>query len=290
MDKFVEVIEKIFGVLGYDIYDNFVKVYFDGHRKRIEFKMENEMLIKKKILESDNLSLEQKAEVNFILSKNLKAFMRELNILGIAIDNMDDDANVDNLDEDWLLDFFDKAAKLGNEYSQQLWAKMLSYAASNKEICSKSLLHSLFLMGREDILCFSSICKYTLVKMNANKDSDKIAAYPMIYFKRDAKSYNNHGITSFRLNNLQRLGLIEVNFSSEYVFSAKQMKLRYGNKLIEVECDDKIKIGNVRFTHDGYLLYQMTERTYEQRLVDAIIEIWGIRKYRIFINGKRVNI
>lgn len=285
MTNLTEIIEKILGVLGYDLYESFVKVYFDIRKRRLELKAENEFLIKKIISENENLSLEQKVQINAIWGRNLTSFIREMEILGIAIEKFDDKADENNIGEDWLLDFFDKASRITEKSTKILWGTMLAESASNKKLCSKTLLNSLFLMGSDDISAFLNVCRFTLSDRYLKNQYDDITAYPIIYFSENVKKYNIYMLSSFRLNKLQRLGLIEVDYKSEYVFSEKCIELVYGNYVIKIENDKKIKIGNVRFTYDGFLLYQISQKLYDNSLLDKIIDIWRKRKYIIYING-----
>jgi len=285
MNNLVGILEKIFGVLGYDLYESFVKVYFDIRKKRLELKAENEFSIKKSIFENENLSLEQKVQINAIWGKSLTSFIREMEILGIAMEKFDDNANENNISEDWLLDFFDKASRITEESTKELWGTMLAESASDKRLCSKTLLNSLFLMGTDDILSFLNVCRFTLSEKYLKNKDDNITAYPIIYFSENVEKYNVYMLSSFKLNRLQRLGLIEVDYKSEYVFSEKCMELIYANHVIKIENDKKIKIGNVRFTYDGFLLYQISQKLYDNSLLDKIINIWRNRKYTIYING-----
>lgn len=278
------ILEKILGMLGYDAYNAFIKVHFEANKKRIEFKTDNELAIRKSISESDSLTLEQKVWLNGIMGKNLKSLMREMDILGIALNNMDDNAKMSNLSEDWLLDFFDKASRITEE-TKLIWGKLLSHAASNKNICSKALLNTLFLMGTEEMKNFLNVCQYCLVEMDIDDKSDTISAYPIIFFSKHVDTYNHQRISSLYLQKLQNLGLLDIDLKAEYIFAHKKMKMRYGNKIIELEHDKKIKIGNIRFTYDGFLLYQMSEKIYNSNILNYILEIWRGRGYCIYLNG-----
>lgn len=288
MEKVAEVIEKVIGLLGYDAYDAFIKVYFDNRKKRLEYKMENEILIKKQIVESDQLSFEQKIELNAFLAKDLNKFKRELQILNIAIDNMEQDADVNNLNDDWILDYLDKASRIADKDTQLVWGKLLSYAASNKNVCSKTLLNSLFLMGTEEIGDFLNICQYCLIEMDVDDYVDRISVYPIIFFSGHVDTCISQKISSLRLQKLQNLGLIDVDLKAEYIFSKRRVRLRYKNEIIEIESDKKIKIGNIRFTYEGFLLYQMTEKIYNSSVLNYILEIWRRRGYRIYLNGRKI--
>ncbi len=281
-----EILDKVIGILGYDAYDAFIKTYYDTKKKRIEYKTDNEIVIKKEIMDNNQLTLEQKIELNAVLGKNLKGFKRQIDILGIAVDNMDNDAKAENLNGDWLLDFFDKASLITEDDTKLIWGKLLSYASSDKHICSKTLLNTLFLMGTEETKDFLNVCQYCLIEMDVDYDSDKISAYPIIFFSKHVETYKNQKISSLRLQKLQNLGLLDIDLKSEYIFAKKKVKMRYKNKIIEVEHDKKIKIGNVRFTYEGFLLYQMSEKIYNSNILNYIVEIWRDRGYKVYINGQ----
>ena len=180
-EKVLDIIQKIFGILGYDIYDAFIKVRLENKRQRLELKAEHEKLIKNEILNNEKLTIQQKIALNAVLDKNLCSFMREINILNIALDNINDDANANNLDGDWLLDFFDKVSRITEKNTQIVWGKMLALAASDNKICSKTLLNTLYLMSTEDISSFLNVCRFVLTTRYIDSDI-KISSYPIIFF------------------------------------------------------------------------------------------------------------
>jgi len=288
MNKFNDIVDKILGIMGYDIYNTYIKTYLDSQKSLKEYKFEHELALKKQIAESNTLSLEAKITINTLLDKNLSDFKRQLNILGIAIDNFQANANAHNLSRDWILDFFDKASRITEQDTQLIWGKFLAYAASDKNICSKTLLNSIFLMGTEEFKDFLSVCQFTFSEVGMGSQTEQITAYPIIYYTKHIKTYTENRISTLRLHKLQTLGLIEVDMKDEYVFSKKTIKLIYKNKIIELEHDKKIKIGNVRFTYEGFLLYQMTDKIYNSNVLEYILEIWRRRKYTIYLNESRL--
>lgn len=285
-EKIYSFIKGIWDILGYDLCKEHVEVLWDGQKKLIEYKKENEINIKKSIMESDKLTLQQKITLNAVLDKKLKRFQKEMEVLGIAINCLDEKADVKNLDEEWLLDFFDKASKISEEKIDVIWGKLLSYAASDKSICSKLLLNALFLMGTEETADFLTICQHTLSEMYTEISEKEVSAYPIIFYSKHTDTYNQHGISSMRLHKLEMLGLIEVDYKKELVFKKKKMKLIYQNRKIDVIGNKKIKIGNVRFTYEGFLLYKMTEKIYDTNVLDFIVEVWNRRNYEVYINDK----
>lgn len=288
MDKAFEVAEKILGVLGYDFYQAYIKVYFDAHKKRIDYKIENELAIKKSISESKALTLEQKVSLNAIIGKNLKSIKNQMDILCITIDNLDEDADINNLNEDWILDFFNKASLISEEDTKRVWGKLLACAASDRSICSKLLLNALFLMGSEEMSDFLNVCQYCFSEMNTKSSEERISSYPIIFYSKHVDTYNRQRISSMRLQKLQILGLVETNYKDEYIFTEKKVKLIYKDKVLEIESDKKIRIGNVRFTYEGFLLYKMSEKIFNTGIFNFTIEIWKRRKCAVYLNGNIV--
>lgn len=286
-EKNTSILYKILETIGYDLYDAFIKIRLETKKQRLELKTENEMNIKKQILDNEDLSFEQKIAINAVLDKNLKSFAREISILNIALNNMDDDAKAENLDEDWILDFFDKASRISEVSTQLIWGKMLASSASDKRLCSKTLLNTLYLMGKEDITSFLNICRFVLSDRYIGC-SENISSYPIIFFSEYVEKYNVYQLSTYILNRLQRLGLIEIEYKSEFVFTEHQIELIYSNHVIKIENNDKIRFGNVRFTKDGYILYQITDKLYDNSLLNEIIEIWRRRKYIVYIDGRLI--
>lgn len=106
----------------------------------------------------------------------------------------------------------------------------------------------------------------------------------ILYYSSNVDEYETHGLSRLKLNKLASLGLIELNFEKEFVFKRKKIRLIYNNKVIELHANDKVKIGNVTFTYDGFLLYDMTEKIYNNRILDMNVEIWKRRGYKVYIN------
>lgn len=281
IDRFIE---KVWKLLGLDIVVSFLEAKEDRIKRISEVRTNSELKMKEAIINNPSLSLEQKFQLNAMVGVNYKKFLRQMEVLEIAVDNMDEDCSEDNVEEDWLLDFFDKVSNINNDDIKKVWGKLLASAASDKNICSKSLLSALFMMSTDEMKDFQNLTRFCFSEFKRGKDSYKISAYPIIYFAKNVKNYEMSGVTRLRLNKLQSLGLIDVDYKKEFVFSKKSMRLIYNNKLIELSDKDKIRIGNVIFTYDGFLLYQMIEKMHNNSILDFNIDIWKKREYKVEIS------
>jgi len=78
-------------------------------------------------------------------------------------------------------------------------------------------------------------------------------------------------------------------------FYTKKREFRVGNKQIIVygnpNNDAKIKMGNVKLTEDGYVLYSIVDeeyKKYNRDYVDFIIECLHARSCKTYVNGRPV--
>lgn len=278
------IFDDIIEILGLEVIGASGQAKAESIKRISEVKTNNELEIKNEIINSPNLSLDQKLQLNAMLGTNYKKFLRQMSVLGIALNNMDENSSKANLNEDWILDFFDKVSNINSEEIQKIWGKLLASAAADKNICSKTLLNALFMMSTEEVNDFRNLSRFCISEVGSGSDSYKISAYPVIYFAKNVKNYEMSGISRLRLNKLATLGLIEVDYKKEFVFSKKKMRLIYNNKIVEISAKDKIRIGNVIFTYDGFLLFQMSEKFFYNRILDFNLEVWKNRGYDVRIN------
>jgi len=77
-----------------------------------------------------------------------------------ALPSIKEDAKPDNLDDDWLTNFFDKCRKVSNEEMQKLWSQLLAGEVNNPGSFSVRTLNNLATLTKNDALLFRRICSY----------------------------------------------------------------------------------------------------------------------------------
>lgn len=187
----------------------------------------------------------------------------------------------------WFYRFYDYAGKISNEDLQQIWAAVLAREVQDPGKMSLSLLSSLFIMSREQAILFEQLCQFVLNDINH---------IPMLllFIQSDHKTYEQFGITYSNIKEMERLGLVECDFKDEFVYYTKKI-FRTGNKNIVVYGDPnnrkKIKAGNVNFTKDGMLLYDVVDgsfKEYRGDILDFIVDEFKRNNCRVIINDKEV--
>lgn len=198
-----------------------------------------------------------------------------------------DSSHVDD-DFDWFIRFFDYASNISYDEMQILWAHVLAREVESPNTTSLTLLHTLSMMRREQALAFRNIARFALMDITGD------FSHLLLFVSSNREAYEKENITPTILKDIERLGLIECNFTEEYVFRRKKV-FRTGNKAVTVYGDShnqhKIKAGNVKFTKDGQLLYSVLDsdsRRYRSDILDFTITRFKNRNCQVVINEREI--
>lgn len=191
-------------------------------------------------------------------------------------------------DFDWFVRFYDYASHISNDEIQYLWAAVFRGEINSPGTTSISLLHALSMMQYEQAKLFYNISRFVFLDYKNNNP------HLLLFVSTNRDVYKALGITPASLKGLERLGLVECDFVSEYIYKNKKM-LKMGNKVITIYGDpnneNKIKAGNVNLTRDGKILYSIMEpnvRKYRDNILDFTITKFQRRNCRVWINDSEV--
>lgn len=191
-------------------------------------------------------------------------------------------------DFDWLVKFYEYASNISNEEMQRLWASILNGEISNPGGISISLMHALSIMRQDQAMFFCNISRFVL------KDIKTDEPYLLLFVSSNREAYKRSGITPAALKEMEHLGLVECNFTTEYIFIHKKI-LKMENKVITVYGDlnneDKIKAGNVNFTKDGQVLYSIIDESfkrYREDIFEFTVNRFRYRNCRVKINDNQL--
>lgn len=286
----IQLIEKVCDITGlfYPI-STAIKRITDNKDSLRELQNEYDKSFREEIL-NRKMSDIAKAALISASSKSIKEFVNQATILGIAIDNLEDSAKPENLDDDWLYFFMNKAATITDEQMRYTWGKILAEACEDSEICSKTLINTLSLISKWQAEAFQNICRFRMINMDIPANENKISVYPIIFLSKNSEGYFNNGITYKGISALEQLGLINIDSHKEFVVYTDLLKIRDYRNSIEVIGDEKIEIGNIIFTYDGYLLQKIIEPYYSNKITDYNVHVWLNKKYQVYVNGIRQSI
>lgn len=266
--SFNRIVDKVLDPSGLDL------VLTEAHKKIIFDALEDEN--------------DRDAAENFICGykKMIKERKRSKDIAGKAAAFLNHDAKPNEVDEDWLNVFFDKAKLISSENMQTLWGRILAEEVNAPGTISLSLLHTISMMGRIQALSFCNLARFCFREFHSE------AYHPLIFIQSDPMAYKDSDITFPILKELERLGLIYCNFTSEFCFRNKKI-LTAGNHVITIfgnpDNQDKILAGNVLLTDNGKLLLKLVGDEYKKYRVDIFdftISRLQKRNCKIFINDR----
>jgi hypothetical protein len=229
----------------------------------------NAMLTKTKA-EIEATELQQRALKRFLSEEALKQVNME-NITRKAIPLLDEKAQPNNIEKDWLIDFFDKSRLISNENMQDLWAKILAGEANIPGTYAKRTLHLMATLDKNDAQIFTNLCAFLWY----------INGPLIIVFDEQAEIYTKNNISFTILKHLDSIGLI----SFEPLAGYKRMKFSktntasYFSKTITLEfqneSDNDLNTGKVMLTEAGLQLINICNSKQIDGFVDYTLAEWA---------------
>ena len=156
--------------------------------------------------EAEIISAQAQIEITEIQRRGATRFFveeakKQENIEGIiqkAIPNLEDSSEPQNMEDDWITNFFDKCRIVSDEEMQSLWAKVLAGEANAPGTYSKRTVNFLGSLDKTDANLFTNLCGFGWLIGDV---------VPLIYDK-NASLYNDQGIDFSALSHLDDIGLI----------------------------------------------------------------------------------
>lgn len=164
-----------------------------------------------------------------------------------AIPHINENANPNDLDDDWIANLFDKCRIVSDEEMQSLWARVLVTEANTPGTLSKRTVNRLSDFDKSDAELFTNLCGFGWM----------IGKVVPLVFDFQADIYSRHGINFDTLSFLEVIGLIqlsELTGFSRIVIPKRGIVSYYGKSLlleIPADANNKLSIGMVRLTKIG---------------------------------------
>jgi len=226
-------------------------------------------IYKESIKNDQSLSGEEKGARISTARKDLRQYINQRKIIENSIKDIDENADFENIDPDWLAYFFEYAKNISNEEIQLVWSKLLANKINGNQQMTKKLIHILSVIEGEDIDVFCKICSMTFD--NVKKEKSK---YPFIYIGDFPSYYNSKNIRRYHLHSLADLGLIEYDIANGFVLPATSPTIKYDGVIYNLSSENRITTGNIRLTTIGATLLSMTERIEQDDFIPHCKRVW----------------
>lgn len=214
--------------------------------------------------EADKIRALGRIEINELERRALERMVREegryqCNIEAItskAAMNLDEGARPEDIDDDWLVDFFAKCRTVGDDAMRELWAKLLSEEANNPDTFNRQVVSIVSTMGKSQAKLFERLCSYCWTWTFTTP------LYPFVFDLNDA-IYRYRSMTHSDISELESLGLLRLDSAAQFQLPAGEASwIRYqdrGFKVIPKENGiTAFPHGHVSFTKAGGLLARVS--------------------------------
>lgn len=217
-------------------------------------------------------NIERRALQRFVSEETMKQKNIE-SITKKALPELDDTAKPQNIENDWIANFFDKSRLISDDEMQNLWAKILAGEANAPGKYSKRTINLIAGLDKSDAELFSRICSYCFTI-----DDDLV---PFIYDTAH-KIYTANRVNFDSLAHLASIGLIYFD-ANGYKRSGRRLNFSYFGLKVEVRLKLKAQlsmyVGLVLLTKPGQQLAPISGATPREGFVDYVREEWKRRGF-----------
>jgi Protein of unknown function (DUF2806) len=217
----------------------------------------------------------QRAMSRFIHEEERKQLNME-NITAKALPEVKEDAKPENIDNDWLMNFYDKCRLTSDEEMQDLWAKILAGEANSNGGFSKKTVNLVASLDKSDAEIFMK-----LISFNFGFGKKR----PLIYESGDS-IYADNGLTFNSIMDLDSLGLLSFDFLSAYTIQLANpilFKEDSLNLVVRFANDDynAFRIGSVMLSKSGLELASICNVERCNGFKEYVLEKWKSFGYKI---------
>ncbi len=245
-------------------------VLYEPRRIRKRAKAEAEAELIKAETQIEITSLQRRALSRFVQEEGKKQENIE-DIIEEAIPLLNENSTPENIQDDWMANFFDKCRIVSDEEMQSLWSKVLAGEANTPNSFSKRTVNFLASLDKSDAELFTVLCGFGFFFGEVQ---------PLIYEAADS-IYKNLGIDFGALKHLDAIGLISFDSLGGYqrIGKFKGIMLRYYGEPIVIEFEtekeeNSFQVGKVLLTQTGQQLAKICNCKPVDGFVEYVTEKW----------------
>ncbi len=237
-------------------------------------------------VEADKIRAVGQIEISDIQRRGLERMVREQGRIQQNIESITEQAaqklppdtkpeTLEAVDDDWIVNFFDKCRLVSKPEMQDFWASILARQATKNGSFSKRTIEIVSTLEKADAELFTKVCGYVWAMTHLT---------PLI-FDETASFYENNGIDFESLNHLASFGLITFfhegllrtdipdGFLATYYGVAH--RLNHGIR------PNHLPIGKVRLTQAGEELAPVCGSKPVEGLTEYVAEMWAGQGVRV---------
>lgn len=196
--------------------------------------------------------------------KNIEEITRQ------ALPQLDDKSKPEQLEDDWITNFFDKCRLISDSEMQSLWSRVLAGEANAPGSYTKRTVNFLSSPDKSDAQLFTSLCKFGWM----------IGGVVPLIYDVQAQIYNKWGVNFKSLKHLDSIGLIQFDGLTGYrrLRLPKRFSVLYcGTPIIlelQKEIENEMNIGHVLLTKVGEELAPICGSQPDGEFQEYVLKKW----------------
>lgn len=196
----------------------------------------------------------QKRALNRLVVEEIKKQENIESITEKSFSSLTEEATPENIEDDWLSNFFDKCKLISDDKMQIIWSQILAGESNAPGTFSKRTIEFMSTLDKSDAILFDNFLKYCWF----------VGDYQPLIFDYKNKIYDSANITFRTLRHLDEIGLISfhTNGNLQKIYNTTTTIIGYYGRLVNVEFKNlekkDINIGCVDLTKIGLDLAKVT--------------------------------
>jgi hypothetical protein len=185
-----------------------------------------------------------------------------------ATEGLDDSAKPENVEDDWISNFFEKCGNVSDKDMQGLWSNLLAGEANKPGSYSKRTVELIATLDKSEAHLFTKLCSFSISGGDI---------FSLILDIKD-EIYSKSDITFSTLNHLESIGLIKFNNVHDFELQnlSKNVRLLYFGITIKFvlpsETNNNLAIGSVILTQAGQQLAPICGARLNSEFVNYMLE------------------
>lgn len=236
-------------------------VLYEPTRIRRKAKAEADASKTKALIDLEIEDIQNRA-LNRLVNEEIKKQENIEDITEKAFSSLNVNARPENIEDDWISNFFDKCKLISDNDMQTIWSQILSGEANQPGTFSKRTIEFMSTMDKNDALLFADFSKYCWFFG---------APQPLIIDYQDNDLLKKYNINYSTLQHLSELGLISFNHITGFnLVSTKDNAniIYYGRVLnLNLEKSKTIQTGVVNLTKIGKDLIKVSKPDFNKMAI-----------------------
>jgi len=228
--------------------------------------------------EADQIQAQSQIQVTDLHRRAMHRFLEEeatkqSNIEAITQDALPllaKESKPQDIENDWITNFFDKSRIVSDQDMQRLWSRVLAGEANTPGSFAKRTVNLLADLDKTDAELFTRLCGFCWMMGNPT---------PLI-FDPQQDLYDQRGINFGSISHLESLGLVQFNSIAGFQLLKLPRNVTlfyYGTPAaltFPAEVDNSMAIGNVLLTRAGHQLAPVAGSSPVEGFYDYVYERW----------------